>query len=242
MSFSIRVLGTGDAFTRNRWNSSLVLEAEGTRVLLDAPPCLARALAGLGLSLDDVDHVLLTHYHGDHVGGLEQLLFWRRFVTRRRVTLHAIPEVLAGLWDGRLKGGMDRLLDAQGQSHAVKLEEYADLSPLGPGTTRIGALEVEWRPTVHHVPTSAFRLRAGGRTFGHSADTSFDRSLVDWLGESDLFFHETGPGIHTPLAALVALPDALKARMRLTHYADEHDVERSPIRCAREGERLEIQR
>jgi hypothetical protein len=59
---------------------------------------------------------------------------------------------------------------------------------------------------------------------------------VAWLGESELFFHETNLGVHTPLASLVGLPEAVKARMRLIHYPDFHDVASSPIRCAREGE------
>src|SRR6185436_8566625 len=102
-----------------------------------------------------IDHVLITHLHGDHMGGLEQLLYWRRFVTQRKARLHAIPEVLAGLWDTRLRGGMDTLLDDAGTFHAMRLEDYADVSPLAAGVTAIGDLEVEWRRTIHHIPTSA---------------------------------------------------------------------------------------
>ena len=77
-------------------------------------------------------------------------------------------------------------------------------------------------------------------TFAYSADTAFDPQLVDWLSEADLFFHETNLGIHTPLASLAALPEATRARMRLIHYPDFHEVATSPIACAREGERFEI--
>jgi hypothetical protein len=135
---------------------------------------------------------------------------------------------------------MARLLDEHFESHDLALEDYANVSPLGPGRTRIGALELEWRPTRHHVPTSALRIHAAGRTLGYSADTAFDLELVEWLAASDLFFHETNYGTHTPLASLVALPERLRARMRLIHYPDDHDPDRSPIPCAREGERHEL--
>ncbi len=185
--------------------------------------------------------MLITHLHGDHVGGLEQLLFYRRFVTGRKAALYAIPEVLAGLWDTRLRGGMEALLDAPGgPARSLSLEDYADVRPLGGGATAIGDLSVDWRPTIHHIPTSAVRVQHGASRLGYSADTAFDPTLIAWLERADLFFHETNLGIHTPLASLAALPEATRARMRLIHYPDFHDVASSPIACAREGETIHL--
>lgn len=252
-ALSVRIVGVGDAFTTKHHNACLLLEADGTRLLIDAPPALARALADLSrargpsafvpdpISLDDIDHVLITHLHGDHVGGLEQLLFWRRFVTGKKATVHAIPDVLSGLWDTRLRGGMEILMDEAGEKHRLTLDDYAFVEPMHEGgATRIGPLHIEWRRTIHHIPTSALRVEAFGRRLGYSADTSFDRSLIEWLARCDLFFHETNVGIHTPLASLAALPQDLRDRMRLIHYPDSLDVESSPIPCAREGQRYTL--
>jgi len=247
MSLSVRVVGVGDAFTSRYYNACLLVEADDTRLLIDAPPALARALRDLGdrggpvIGLDDVDHVLITHLHGDHMGGLEQLLFWRHFVTRKRTTVHAISAVLAGLWEHRLRGGMDVLMDADGARHPLTLEDYADVRPMPAAgeAFSVGALTLEWRPTVHHIPTSALRLSAGGRSVGYSADTAFDPSLIEWLARADVLLHETNYGTHTPLEKLVTVESAVRDRMRLIHYSDLHDVETSPIACAREGDRYE---
>ena len=103
-----------------------------------------------------------------------------------------------------------------------------------------GPLLVDWRPTLHHIPTSAVRVRGRSGTFAYSADTAFDPSLIDWLAEADLFFHETNVGIHTPLSSLMSLPAPTRRRMRLIHYPDFHDVASSPIECTREGDRFDL--
>jgi len=241
----VRVVGVGDAFTARYYNACLLVESGDMRLLIDAPPALARALRDLSdksaitVGLDDIDHVLITHLHGDHVGGLEQLLFWRRFVTGRKTTIHAIPEVLAGLWDTRLRGGMDTLMHPDGSQSRLELSDYAEIQPLTPGVNRLGPIDLEWRRTIHHIPTSAVRMRVGDRVVGYSADTAFDPTLIAWLAASELFFHETNYGVHTPLAALTGLPEAIRGRMRLIHYPDQLDPDTAPIACAREAERLE---
>ena len=94
--------------------------------------------------------------------------------------------------------------------------------------------------TIHHIPTTAFRISAGGRTLGYSADTAWDPSLIEWLGAADLVFHETNHGVHTPYEKLAALPAATRAKMRLIHYPDEFALAESAIEPLIEGRFYEV--
>lgn len=54
-----------------RTRTSALLETRGTRLLIDTPPELRLQLVAAGV--DDVDAVLFTHAHADHVHGIDDL-------------------------------------------------------------------------------------------------------------------------------------------------------------------------
>ena len=281
----LHVLGVGDAFTERYHNACLCVEdpGSGLRLQIDCPPAFPRVLAdhrartGSDLSAANIDHLLLTHLHGDHCGGTEAYLYMRRFLVGKKPVLYGAPEVLDPLWPTRLAGGMEELLldvpretDAAAVADRIRaraepgaarpdssrerlgepgprrqlgLLDYTDRVDLGTAPTRIGPLRIERRFTRHHIPTTALRISIEGRSrplVGYSADTAFDPELIAWLAESELVIHETNHGVHTPLASLLLVPEAIRARMRLIHYPDQLDPDTAPIACLREGTVLEV--
>jgi glyoxylase-like metal-dependent hydrolase (beta-lactamase superfamily II) len=234
-------LGVGDAFSERHYSTCLALECEGSILLIDCPhPVLkmmreARLASGVDLVPDRVCGVVLTHLHADHASGLETLAYYAFFALKRKLRLFAHPTVAERLWEGHLAAGMECLLPAAGAAPVpMAMGDYLDLSPLGGGVSSCGPFEFEVRPTIHHIPTTAVRVRAGGRSIGYSADTVFDEGLISWLLESDLVLHETGLGVHTPYASLAALPAETRAKMRLVHYPDT--LEGAAIERLREGQ------
>ena len=75
-SLKITVLSTmlvGDVAGIGEWGFSALVEADGHRVLLDTglhPETVLQNAHDLKVDLSDVHEVILTHNHGDHVGGL----------------------------------------------------------------------------------------------------------------------------------------------------------------------------
>lgn len=250
------VLGVGDTFSEKHHTHALLVEHEGFRLAIDCPDSYRRVLAAArekmrqrgvssevraSLDLAAIDHVLVTHVHGDHMNGLEGFAFFKRFAQQRKVELWTIDAVREQLWDGRLVASMGRLWNG---SAFVELgfDDYFAWHALSlDAETTIGPFTVRARRTVHHVPTSALVLSAGGRSVGISSDTAFDPSLVAFLAQADLVVHETNHGpAHTPLADLLGLPTEIQEKIRLIHYPDEHDVERCAIPALLEGDVLEL--
>ena len=64
------LLGTGDSFCSDGRGSTSILIDGSARILLDCPPQIVYALRSNGYSPNDVNHVLISHTHGDHVVGL----------------------------------------------------------------------------------------------------------------------------------------------------------------------------
>ena len=235
----LTVLGVGDAFSRRWYSTCFLLEEQGFSLLIDCPHPIRKVLhEAAAPDLDQIDAVLLTHLHGDHCSGLEGLMWFNRFALQRTTRLVTHPAVLARTWE-RLAPGMDTLRDGDGGVHRLSLEDLAETTRLSvQEPVLVGPFSIEARLTKHHIPTTALRISAGGRTLAYSCDTCFDPELLEWLSVGDLVIHETNLGTHTPIEDLLAVQEPLRSKLALVHYPDDFDVEGCALRCLRPGEQL----
>lgn len=227
--FEVIPLGNGNFNASLRFATSFLMLAGGRPILIDCPDPLfmicsqAAKKSRRAIDLAAIDDVVLTHLHGDHVNGLESFGFWRKFNqeggTRPRV--HTSRHAGEGLWK-RLEPAMGcALLPGETVEQHYRLEDYFEMTTFEIGSAfSVGGVEFVTRRTLHPIPCFGFRATCAGRTFGYSCDTAFDPAHIEFLAQSDLIFHETGEGIHTPLADLEALPEDFRRKLHLVHLDD----------------------
>lgn len=83
-------LGVGGAFTDRFYQTNYLVEIPGCRVLIDAGTTLRYSLLAAGYTAKDISAVALTHFHSDHVGGLEEFSQRCRYIYQSRPTIYVM--------------------------------------------------------------------------------------------------------------------------------------------------------
>ena len=142
-----------------RLRSSVYVEAAGARLLLDSSPDLRQQ--ALREHITDVDAVLYTHAHVDHVGGFDDL---RAFCWRRSggLPMYASPMTVDTL---RTMYGW-AFVPKPGRSGYVRPEPHEVTAPF-----RVGNVLATPLPVLHAgVETYAYLLEAEGRSLVYMPD------------------------------------------------------------------------
>lgn len=198
-------VGTSDAFgAAGRRQSAIAVRTEDGSVLLDCGTTTASGLEALELPRDELDAIVVSHFHGDHFGGIPQLLLACLYVDRRE---H--PLVVAGPTGveervRRLASHLGYSLEDRRWSFPLEFRELAAERPDTVGSFKITSFE------THHqadVEPHGLIVDAGGRRIVFSGDTGWFEALPSRSAGADLFVCEctnVEPGFeyHLSLAEL----------------------------------------
>lgn len=214
------MLGTGSAFAKNYYNTNALLFSNGKTAMLDCGITAPLSLHKLGKTFDEIDALLISHIHADHIGGMEEYAFQMKFVYGRKPLLFVPEPLVKPLWESSLQGGLM-------QEDLLLLEDYFEVRPVyaGIGTEILPGLTVEPIPTKHIANKPNFSYLING-TFFYSADMKFDDDLLKTLCKRGCttIFHDCQlrpPGaVHTTLDELRSLPEGIQERIWLMHYDD----------------------
>jgi ribonuclease BN (tRNA processing enzyme) len=221
----LQFVGCGDALgSGGRYNTCFHLIGDTVNCLIDCGASSLPALKKLGIARENIDLILITHFHGDHFAGLPFFMLDAQFSRRSRPLVIAGPEGI----ELRLTQVMEALFE-----HSSKTKPKFDLSvvALKPQQTHtFGAVTVTPYPVVHGEsggPFLGYRIEAEGRVIAYSADTEWTETLIPLAREADLFvaeayYYDKVVKNHLSLATLEArLPEIKPKRLVLTHMSDD---------------------
>lgn len=221
----LQFVGCGDAFgSGGRFNTCFHVTGDGVNFLIDCGASSLPALKRLGIISDNIDLILITHFHGDHFAGLPFLLLDAQFSRRSRPLAIAGPQGI----EQKLPQMMEALFE---NSSKTKPKFELSVVALKPEETRsFGAVNVTPFSVVHGEsggPFLGYRIETGGRVIAYSADTEWTETLIPLARGADLFvaeayYHDKVVKNHLSLATLEThLPEIKPKRLILTHMSDD---------------------
>ncbi len=220
---SLQFIGSSDGFDPNGITTCFLAYLGGSEraVLFDAAAYLRLRLGNMGVSLNQISEVFLTHMHEDHMAGLPELLL----MGERRVRI--ITSLL-------VYGSLLRMLGAMLDVPVEEVAALFDFHPVDPGhPLDLDGRHFDVMYAVHSIPTLAVRVEG----LCYSGDMRYDEAwfkqlenegvlsperrekLINFANNALVLIQDVGGGtIHTTLTTEVFRTLAEKSdHLILTH-------------------------
>lgn len=232
----LQFVGSGDAFgSGGRLNTCFHVTGDTANFLLDFGATSLVGLKQRGIDRNAIDTIVVTHFHGDHFGGIPFFMLDAGFSARRTrpLTLAGPPGLAA-----RYAAAMDTAFP----SYPHKPKNFPlNLVELEIGSANeIGGLRVTPHPVVHAEaagPCVGYRIEVEGKVLAYSGDTEWTENLVEIGRDADLFVcecytYERSVVSHTNFVTLERhLPRIAPRRLILTHMSDDMLAYRGKVDC-----------
>lgn len=226
-TITVTLLGTGTPNPRSdRFGPATLIEAGGKRLLIDAGRGLTIRLNQLKIPFGQVDAVMLTHFHSDHLNGLSD--FWLTgylpppYAARKSPMRLIGPTGVTRIAEGMRTAFADdiriRMADEAVPEAATQIdtrEFSSDGIVYDESGLKVTAFEVDHGPQIK--PAYGYRIDYAGRSVLLSGDTKFDENLIKHGTGVDLLLHE-----------VCMLPDGLKDNSIFMAIMNHHT---SPEEC-----------
>ena len=218
-------IGTSDAFgSGGRRQSAYLVRAPAGGVLVDCGTTTGTGLAALGVARDELDAVLVSHFHADHFGGIPLLLLAAQYLDAR-----VKPLRIAGPADieRRVRGAATALghpMENQDWSFPILFQELSPGRESAVGPVVVTPFETRHSPDSH---PHGLAIGTGTRRLVYSGDTGWFDGLPRHAKGADLFLCEctlAHPSFeyHLSLEELAAQRHRFDCgRMLLTHLGEE---------------------
>lgn len=234
MKSQITILGSGTcvpSLVRNP--CSFLMQTGGQQLLFDCGPGTMRRLLEIGVSIFDITHIMISHFHPDHIGELASFLFALKYPApppqRQPLT------IVAG---HGFEAFFDRLIAVYGNGIVLPPEQLTviEMDTKQSDCQVFTSFTITSMPVAHRPESLAYRIVDDtGKALVYSGDTDVCEGLTQIAADADLLICESAlpdeqkvDGHLTPSRAGKIAQKAGVKRLVLTHFypaCDDADIE-----------------
>jgi ribonuclease BN (tRNA processing enzyme) len=184
----LQFVGCGDAFgSGGRLNTCFHVMGARANFLIDCGASSLIGLSRLGVAHRAIDTILISHFHGDHFGGVPYFVLASHFGKRTRPLTLAGPPGIDGWYVRALEAAFEHF-------SAIKLNFDLRIVTLpARAASELGPLRVTPLPVVHGNsggPFYGYRIEVENRLIAFSGDTEWTDTLVEIARDADLYVTE----------------------------------------------------
>lgn len=183
----IKILGSGDAFhSGGRFQTSFLLNSNNKNILIDCGCGSLQQMKKFGYSTNEINSVIISHFHGDHIAGLPFLLMDMARLNRQSPLYIFSPE-----------GGKQKINDAlklfyPGNETILESLQIEWLYYENEKSIKAAGIEVQPFKMNHAelVKPHGIRVTIDGKVISYSGDTGWNENLLLLSEDADLFICE----------------------------------------------------
>jgi ribonuclease BN (tRNA processing enzyme)/isopentenyl phosphate kinase len=175
-------LGIGDAFSSGGFKSAgILLELSTKTILLDCGPHALQTLKASGRKTIDIDWIVITHFHGDHFGGIPYFLIESIFQHNRMKPLTIIGPP-------GIENAVSQLFSTIYKNEAMKIPPfpciYREITPSR--SYDEDSISIKAYPMNHTPEAQGYRIEFNSKVIAYTGDTGWTKNLFSLTENADL--------------------------------------------------------
>ena len=191
----LTLLGTGcPSVDHKRFGPSNIVTSNNTKILVDCGSGVTQRLHRLGISLADIDLLLLTHLHSDHVVDLYQLIIasWHSYRVKPwkiygpKGTKKFINKLM-NTWSEERNMRISYEARSSTKCFDIKVNEFKSIGNINIRDVNIKYFEVDHKPVKYAY---GFSFVSKNKKLTISGDTKPCENLMKYGNHSDVLLHE----------------------------------------------------